>query len=34
VLKLAVSCIEHVPNVSKRRQLLMELEHDLAEQKL
>ena len=31
VLKLAVSCIEHVPNVSKRRQLLMELEHDLAE---
>lgn len=34
VLKLAISCIEHVPNVSKRRQLLMELEHDLAEQKL
>lgn len=34
VLKLAVSCIEHVPNSSKRRQLLMELENDLAEQKL
>jgi hypothetical protein len=34
VLKLAISCIEHVPNMSKRRQLLMELEQDLAEQKL